>query len=229
MRSNGLQGYRAMSQQAQMNMAATGGPVGGSMAGAQINAGTPNSGGMSNFSPEYMMKKLNTSIYDYLLRNAKYDVAKMFLEQMEVETKDSKESPGQRGLQNGVDNGMDETKDEGIANRPPHLPLANNLSDGPFLQDWWLQFWEIWHSLRGKASNRNGTQTYIGNQRTMQKGRFGMIGAMDPNMQNMRGNYMMQGMNNGMAMSQNDLRKSAMQQNNQQRNLYVWKRLSTYC
>ena len=202
-----------------MNMAAMGGPVGGGAGGAQMNVGTPSNATL-DVSPQYMQKKLNTAIYDYLLRNSLYDIARSFSKAMTIDTKDdTKESPSQRGGQqpNGVDEGTD---DEGILKRPSDLPLPHNLSGGPFLQDWWCQFWELWHGLRGRG--KNGLNSYVANQRMAQKNRFNMMGAMDPNMQNMRAGYgMMQNMNNGVAMGPNDLRKSAIQQNNQQRQLCV--------
>ena len=203
-----------------MNMAAMGGPVGGGAGAVRTNAGTPNI--QYDMSPENMLKKLNTAIYDYLLRNSLYDIAKSFQGQMEIDTKpDNNESPNQRGSQlpNGVDEGIDGDSDKALRKRPEGLPLPNNFHDGPFLQDWWCQFWEIWHGLRGRG--KNGTIQFVGNQKQAQRGRINMMGAVDPNMQNVRGNYnMMQGMTNGMAMGANDLRKSAMQQNTQQK-LYV--------
>lgn len=203
-----------MSQQAQMNLAAMGGPVGGGAgSGARMNVGTPS----NEVNPENILKKLNTAIYDYLLRNQLYDVARSFQEQMPIETKaEDKDSP----KMNGVDDGLEDSRDQAILKRPEGLPLPNNMISGPFLQDWWCQFWEIFHGIRKGA--KNGMQAYLTNQRMAQKQRFNMMTAVDPNAQNMRGNYMMQGaMNNGMAMAQNDLRKSAMQQNTQQRQLYV--------
>ena len=201
-----------------MNIQAMGGPVGGG--GPPMNAGTP-SNSANSYSPEIIKQKLNTAIYDYLLRNGKYEIARSFVDQMSVDTKaDTKESPSQRAGQqvNGVDDGMD---DDAVAKRPDGLPLPNNLMQGPFLQDWWFQYWEIWQTQRNILT-KAGLQSYVNNQRMAQKGRFNMLGAMDPNTQNMRGGYnVMQGMNNGMAMGQNDLRKTTLQQNNQQRQLYV--------
>ena len=122
---------------------------------------------------------------------------------------------------NGVDDGLDELRDPGISNRPDGLPLPNNLFDGPVLQDWWCQFWEIWHGQRGR-SNRNGTMQYITGQRNLQKSRNNLM-QMDPGM-GMRQGYMMGGMNNGMGGG--DMRKVAMAGNNQQRNLYCSQHLS---
>ena len=206
-------------QQQQMNMAAMGGPVGGGPVGPQMNAGTPSSTG-GPMTHELTMKKLNTSIYDYLLRNELYEVAKAFHAKVPIETRtDVKQSPNQRGGQqaNGIDESMDiDSKDPGIANRPDGLPLPGGL-DGNFLQDWWCQFWDIFHGSRNKKNAQpSNTQNYINVQRAAHQ----RMGMMNPgNMQNMRGyNGMMPGMNNGVGM-QNDLKRAAMQ--NQQQRLYV--------
>jgi hypothetical protein len=216
-----------MSQQAQMNMAAMGGPVGGGGGvAAQMNPGTPGGSAAQEMNHIAIMKKLNTAIYDYLLRSGLYDIAKAFMDKMPIETKnDVKQSPNQRGGQqaNGIDDGMDDSKDHGILNRPDDLPLPNTLFDGPFLQDWWCQFWEIHWGVRGRAVMKSNTQAYLAQQRSQQKARQGMVNGMDPNsMQNLRGyNNMMQGMNNGipMGMGPNDMKRVAMQ--NANRNMYV--------
>ena len=208
-----------------MNMAAMGGPVGGGGGiAAQMNAGTPGSSASPDMNHAAVMKKLNTAIYDYFLRNQLYDLAKSFMVKMPIETKDPKQSPNQRGgpQANGIDDAMDDSKDEAILNRPEDLPLPNNISDGPFLQDWWCQFWEIHWGIRGRALKPTA-QNYIAQQRAQQKIRQGMVNGMDPNsMQNLRGyNNMMGGVNNGMAMGMgpNDMKRVALQ--NANRNLYV--------
>lgn len=206
-----------MSQQPQMNMAAMGGPVGGAV-GPQMSVGTPGSSGAS-LTQDETIKRLNTAIYDYLLRNELYDIAKQFHVKMPIEIKaDTKQSPNQRGGQqaNGVDDSMDEIKDPAIMNRPDGLPLPSGVS-GPFLQDWWCQFWEVWASHRNKSNSPNA-RSYVAAQRSAAYQRNSMMNANG--MQNMRGfNGMMPGMQNGMGMS-NDLKRAAMQ--NQQRNLYVY-------
>jgi hypothetical protein len=187
--------------QPQMNM---GGPVGGGMAVPQQmnNAGTPGSGGGA--PPIDAVKRLNTAIYDYLLRINQYDVARALLE---IET-DMKKSPSQRPGQqaNGAnDDSMD--IDDAIKNRPEDLPAPIVFSEGGnFLQDWWCQFWETFQGLRNRG--KPGTLAYIGAQRQAQKQRMGMMNNnnMDQaTMQNMRG-Y------NGMMMG-NDLKRAAMQKN----------------
>lgn len=191
-----------MNQQGQMAM---GGPV---------NAPTP----MSELDSDQVLQKLNTAIYDYLLRNSHYEVARAVSKGLKILTKDEKQSPNQRNGQqaNGVDESMDiDSKDPGIDGRPPELPLPANVFDGPFLQDWWFQFWEIHFARRNRNPNPSSQTTqYVAHQRMQQKARMGMMGGgMDPaSMQNLRGyNGMVQGMNNGMAGMPNDLKRTAMQ------------------
>nr|POE80066.1 transcriptional activator soma [Quercus suber] len=187
-----------MNQQ-QMNM---GGPVGGQ----PTNAGTPNSGGTGASSAD-SIKRLNTAIYDHLLRSNLYEVARVFIKHVDVETK-LKDSPSQRANQpNGTDDGMDgDYKD-----RPDDLPVPIHYGDGPFLADWWLTFWDILQGHRGKGG-RPATLNYISAQRQANKART-MMGAMDPNaLQNMRGSFngaVMPNMNGNMAMS-SDLKRAAM-------------------
>ena len=202
-----------------MNMASMGGAVGGGAPGPAMNVGTPGATG----SQEAMIKLLNTAIYDYLLRNSMYDVARSFVKSVEIEVADVKQSPNQRnGQVNGAEDSMDaDSKDPGILQRPDDLPAPTVLGcGGPFLQDWWCQFWEIFNGHRQRAS-RPSTVAYLHQARQNHKARISMMGSnMDPNsMQNIRGyNNMMQGMNNGMM--QGDLKRAAMQ-NQQGRNLYV--------
>lgn len=188
-----------------MSQQMAGGPVGGQA------VGTPSSGdggGINN------MKRLNTAIYDYLLRHQLYDVARGFVKQMEIET-DMKKSPNQRGQPNGVpdENGMEIDVPE-IKNRPDDLPAPLHFGEGSFLQDWWCQFWEIFTAYRGK-SGKAQVINYIGAQRQAQKARTSMMGAgMDAaGMQQMRFNngMMMPGMNNGAVGMPNEVRRAAMQ------------------
>ncbi len=149
-----------MAQQAQMNMAQMGGPV--------QNAGTP--GSAQGMSQDVMLSKLNTAIYDYLLRHGHYKVARELMQAVKkIDTKDSKQSPSQRPGQqaNGVDDSMDpDGGNEYLRNRPPEMPLANSIGgDGPFLQDWWCQFWEVFAAHRSRAGGTGMMNSYIGQQR----------------------------------------------------------------
>ena len=186
-----------------------------------MNAGTPvNSGDPS--SQAGAIKKLNTAIYDYLMRNELFDLARGFQSKMEIERRpEGKQSPNQRGQQaNGVDDGMDmDSKDMIIPNKPNDMPVGAIEAD--FLKDWWCMFWELWSGHRRKGVPAN-TQAYINAQRTasMQQ-RLGMNNTNGA--QNMRAyNGMMPGVNNGVAVS-NDLKRAAMQ--NQQQRMCVFPKL----
>lgn len=183
--------------------------------GGPVNAPTPGGGG--GLGHDEVLKRLNTAIYDYLLRNSHYDVARIVSQRLDIFKKtDVKQSPNQRNGQqaNGVDDSMDldGTKDSGIKGRPEDLPLPENVVEGPFLQDWWFQFWEIHFAKRNKNPNQQ-TNQYVAQQRMQQKARLGMMGGMDPaSMQNLRGyNGMVPNMNNGMGAMPNDLKRTAMQ------------------
>ncbi|KAK4503719.1 hypothetical protein PRZ48_004634 [Zasmidium cellare] len=191
-----------MSQQQQMAMTGMGGPVGG----PTPNAPTPTNS-MSGLGPQDYSKRLNSAIYEYLLCCGKYDAARAFKTAMPIEWPEGvKQSPNQNQA-NGVDVEI-ESRDS-LKNKPDDLPLPVALSEepGPFLMDWWLQFWELYQGNR-----RNGKQTtlsYVGQQRMAQKTRTGMMTAMDPNAAQRNFNMM----NNGMG----DLRQqTAIKNMNQQ-------------
>ncbi|GIZ42283.1 hypothetical protein CKM354_000555800 [Cercospora kikuchii] len=196
-----------MSQQHQMQMSGIGGPVGGPV-GQPANAGTPT----ANYTPDAIIKKLNTAIYDYLLCQQQYEVARVFSQKMEIETSDVKQSPNQRQNQaNGIDGSMDVDSKEhvGIQKRPNDLPAPSALSseDSPFLQDWWCQFWELYQGNRHRG--KPTTLNYVGQQRNNMKTRVNAVNGMDPNA--MRQQQQQYNTMNGMA--NNDLRKAAMGNN----------------
>lgn len=186
-----------MSQQVAMTMAGMGGPVGA------MNVGTPNNGiamgGATNTDQADYAKRLNTYIYDYFMRHRHYDCAKAMLNESLAVGLHSKSSPGQR---NGADE-MD-MDNKGIIDHPKDMPLPDlPATGGPFLEDWWFQFWDIWNSRRS-ANGKASTLAYLSHQRNAQKARSGMMGAMDPTMQR---NLSM--MNGGVMPA--DLKKAAMQ------------------
>lgn len=189
--------------------------------GGPVNAPTPNGGGGS-LGHEEVLQRLNTAIYDYLLRNQHYEVARAVSKNLPIFKQEPlKNSPSQRnGQQANGDDGMElsSSKDPGIAQRPEDLPCPDNVVEGPFLQDWWFQFWELHFAKRNRNPNPQ-TNAYVANHRMQQKARLGMLGGgMDPaSMQNLRGQYGMVGnMNNGMAGMPPDLKRTAM---NNQRNM----------
>jgi len=168
-----------------MAMAGMGGPV-----GTPTNSTTP-------YSPEAIIKKLNTHIYEYLLCNGHYESARAVYKDLPIE-ENTKQSPGQR--QNGADSGMDIDSKElpGVQKRPSDLPAPDSMShaESPFLQDWWCQFWELFHGNRQRG--KPTVLGYVGQQRVAQKARTGML--VDPN--GMQRGYNM--MNNG------DMRQAAL-------------------
>lgn len=187
-----------------MNMGPMGGPVGGAPPQhqqPQQPAGTPTNGGALNASDNAdTIKRLNTYIYDYFLRNQHWDVARAMHSSNSLEFHTGKQSPNQRQNQpNGVDD-ID-------AERPKDLPEPGlHNTEGPFLQDWWFQFWDIYNSRRNQGG-KQATLGYLTAQRAGQKQRGSLMGGMDPAMQqNMRNMSMM---SNGMM--PNDLKKAAMQ------------------
>lgn len=196
-----------MAQQPQMNMAHVGGPV--------QSAGTPNSG--FGINHDIVLRRLNTAIYDYLLRGHHYDAAREICKVLTIESKETKQSPNQRAGQqaNGADDGMEiDSKDQGLLGKPEDLPMPVNVGgDGPFLQDWWCQFWEVWNAHRKGAGPSGPMQAYLAQQRQSFSSRTSLMNNLNNNSNQMRPmNPMMQA--NGM-MAGNELKRAAMQNNRQ--------------
>lgn len=129
-----------------MNVA--GGPVGGGPSNAQ-NAVRPQSD---------EQKRLNTYIYDYMLKNERYDLARQFIKSFEILKGDGvKQSPGRA---NGADD-MDADSKEDVK-KPADLPEPNiPHMEGSFLYDWWCQFWDIFGAHRQNGTKNSITQEYI--------------------------------------------------------------------
>ena len=106
--------------------------------------------GRAHFEPDEQ-KRLNTYIYDYLLKLEKFDLARTFQQQCQIAIKQST-SPG-RGV-NGVDD-MDTDSKDAVLKRPADLPIPElpGLSDNTtcFLYEWWCQFWDV-YGARSKIS-----------------------------------------------------------------------------
>lgn len=185
-----------MSQHAAMAMAGMGGPVGA------INAGTPTSANVANANtdPSEYLKRLNTYIYDYFMRNHHYECARAMLNESLPLGVQVKQSPNQRQPNGGAVDDMDTGSKDNMPDRPKDLPLPElPATGGHFLEDWWFQFWDIFHSRRNQAG-KPSTLTYISTQRQAQKARSGLMGTIDPSMQR---NFVMNG---GMPV---DLKKAA--------------------
>ncbi|KAF2859364.1 hypothetical protein K470DRAFT_265358 [Piedraia hortae CBS 480.64] len=108
------------------------------------------------------VKRLNTAIYDHLLHLKLFNVAREFINSgIDVDVDQKKSSP-RKGTANG----------EIDANpRPDDLPEPVQLGDGPFLQDWWCQFWEMYQAQRAPNRTNPNMLSYISAQRRMQKQR----------------------------------------------------------
>ena len=103
--------------------------------------------------------KLNTAIYDYLIKNGEWACARELLKS-KLEVQIAKPSPGRRP--NGVDeNAMDtDTKDDLDSQRPSDLPLpaagpTSMGSDSSFLLDWYSVFWDMYLAKNPRATNKN--------------------------------------------------------------------------
>ncbi|QIW98044.1 hypothetical protein AMS68_003562 [Peltaster fructicola] len=137
--------------------------------GGPVNANTPNHAANPNSDPSEYVKRLNTYIYDYFVRNGHYDCARVMIKDSLPIGLHSKSSPGQRQA-----NGLDDMDLENDVNRPPDLPLTDlPAAGGHFLEDWWFQFWDVFYSRRS-GQGKPSTITYLSHQRVLQKARSGM-------------------------------------------------------
>jgi len=97
----------------------------------------------AHFEPDEQ-KRLNTYIYDYLLKLEKFELARTFYQECHILVK--QEPSPSRGV-NGVD-GMDADSKDSVLKRPTDLPVPEvpGLSDNTtcFLYDWWCQFWDVY-------------------------------------------------------------------------------------
>ena len=104
--------------------------------------------------------RLNTYIYDYLLKQEQYDCAKQLLASSLTIQTTNKPSPGRRA--NGVDDGsMDaDSKDDMDTKRPHDLPLPESVDvndNNSFLLEWFSLFWDMFFAAR-KDSKKTSLQ-----------------------------------------------------------------------
>jgi hypothetical protein len=125
--------------------------------------GTPIMGNMPH--PKRMQmdprEQLNTYIYDYLLRNQHWGVARAMLadpDHIKVATAASpKPSPSNR--MNGVD-----SMDTGDDLPAPQIP-QNQVVESSFLLDWWVQFWDIFQATKNRGNPAAKGAQYINHTR----------------------------------------------------------------
>lgn len=150
------------------NMNAMAGPVGAPMPMAMNNGAMPAAQQMpQQQQPQQQPQQpsrtmLNTYIYDYLLKEGMYDVARAMLSSehhSNVMTKDNRPR-GANGLGNGVgDDAMDTDSKDDMDKRPDDLPAANvPPSDSCFLYEWFALFWDVLHAHRKPGGNTQVNQ-----------------------------------------------------------------------
>ena len=105
--------------------------------------------------------KLNTYIYDYLLKNEQYDVARA-LHKSSMPIHSTPSAPPRKAK---TDDGGEDSKDDIDTKKPTDLPYASNVptmgSDNSFLLDWFQIFWEMWMAAGGKKNMTSDAFAYM--------------------------------------------------------------------
>ena len=118
-------------------------------------------------------QQLNTYIYDYLLKNEHYGLARALQKELPIyAAPQARTSPGRRDV-NGIDESMENESKEDPHKRPDDLPLPSILdnTEGSFLYDWWCQFWDIWSAHRRKIPPGAPASQYLANAQVSYCGR----------------------------------------------------------
>jgi len=142
---------------ATMNPAAGGGPVGGGM--MMMNNGSP-AVNVSMSSTDPMRVSLNTYIYDYLLKNGHYDIARAINRDDKFEFQQgSKTSPGRRkdNELNGDGDGMEMDQKDDVPDELPRPRGWEGSQGNGFLFEWFSIFSDLFAAHRGGKSNGNPT------------------------------------------------------------------------
>ena len=128
-----------------------------------MNAMANGANGVRSVGDDFDYKtKLNTCIYDYLLKNEQYEVAKA-LHKSSLPLHTSK-NPSKR--QNAGEEGGEDSKDDVDTKKPTDLPYAANVphmtNENSFLLDWFQLFWEMWWAPQpGRATRYPSAAQYI--------------------------------------------------------------------
>lgn len=146
-----------------MNPAA-GGPVGGMMI---MNNGSPAVGDGMRDNNDRTKLNLNGYIYDYLLKQGHYDIARSLSQDSTFKFSQKPASPGRRkdGEMNGdAGDGMDvDTKDDAPDDIPRPLIWDGTQGNG-FLLDWFAIFSDLFSAHR--SQNQKGPAgMYLQNER----------------------------------------------------------------
>ncbi|MCJ1323222.1 hypothetical protein MMC15_008576 [Xylographa vitiligo] len=165
--------------------------------------------------------RLNTYIYDYLLKQESYDCARALLKSGLTVQTTTKPSPGRRP--NGIDEGSidADSKDDIESQRPHDLPLpefVDGTDSNSFLLEWFSLFWDMFFAAR-KDSKKTSHQAMQYVQHTQQQNRMRQEqhqqflrnpGMMGQNMNAYQNMLRMQQVN-GMPMNSNDMQRRAHQ------------------
>ncbi|CAL8582906.1 hypothetical protein XPA_008547 [Xanthoria parietina] len=209
----------------QMNMAAVNGAGGGMpMMNNGANGATPRLGNEEE-EPDYEAR-LNTYIYDYFIKNGRYECAMAMLKaQMPLRTGPK---PGEV---NGAGNMHTDSKDDLDIKNPEDLPAAGVPTDpqgASFLLEWFGLFWDVFFAHQRKAPPASAqAMQYVARtqheSRMRQEQHQNMLrvpGMMPGAMNGMNGmneyHNMLFRQQNGMPVNNGDLRHKALQ--NQNRN-----------
>ncbi|KAL8760059.1 MAG: hypothetical protein Q9199_000293 [Rusavskia elegans] len=208
-------------------MAAVNGAGGGMpMMNNGANGATPRLGNEEE-EPDYEAR-LNTYIYDYFVKNQRYDCAKAMLKgDMPLRTVPKRRD----GDVNGAGNMHTDSKDDLESKIPDDLPLAGVPTDpqgASFLLEWFGLFWDVFFAHQRKAPPASAqamqyvarTQHESRMRQEQQQNMLRVPGMMPAGMNGMNGmneyHNMLFRQQNGMPVNSGDLRHKALQ--NQNRN-----------
>lgn len=145
-----------MNMQGNVGMIST---VGGAIGSAQVM----NQDAIRQQTDEDTKIRLNTYIYDYLLKMEKFDLARSFHKTCQIKVKQSN-SPG-RGAINGVDDAMDADTKDALMKKPADLPIPEvpfySEKGNCFLYDWWCQFWDVYGARTNRQRVTPVTMEYL--------------------------------------------------------------------
>ncbi|KAL8657792.1 MAG: hypothetical protein Q9226_001577 [Calogaya cf. arnoldii] len=212
-----------------MNMPAVNGAGGGMpMMSNGANGATPRLGNDEE-EPGYEAR-LNTYIYDYFVKNQRYDCAKAMLKgDMPIRTMQKRRD----GDVNGAGNMHTDSKDDLESKIPDDLPLAGIPSDpqgASFLLEWFGLFWDVFFAHQRKTPpasaqamqyvQRTQHESRMRQHEQQQQSMLRVPGMMPAGMNGMNGmndyHNMLFRQQNGMPVNGGDLRQKALQ--NQNRN-----------
>ncbi|KAL8692258.1 MAG: hypothetical protein Q9218_002674 [Villophora microphyllina] len=201
-----------------MNMAVVNGAGGGMpMMNSGANGATPRLGNEEEQETEYE-SRLNTYIYDYFVKNQRYDCAKAMLSgNMPLRTVSKRRSDDVNGNMHA------DNKDDLDSKIPDDLPLAQIPADTgtSFLMEWFGLFWDVfWASKKSGRASAEAMQYVARTQhesrmrQEQQQNLLRVPGMMPGGLDQMQHNYQQMLFRQQNGMPNNDLRQKALQNQN---------------